>query len=206
MSTPKPVCVQRQGPQFLTLDPALHRIAANWPRGDAPRVDIAVVAPPKMTARPHRKVPFRERFVAAKGVPMSRPTQNDLLLKLGDEGLNHRFSGDDLRNRKVLGPDGKDIGHVSALFLDRAECRVRFLQVGTGGFLGLGEREFLIPIEDVTSTEPAEVFIRHTREQVLAEPHYDPKAVTLRDQTFWAMYYGYYGHEPYWTTGERIRG
>ena len=132
---------------------------------------------------------------------MSHHIQNDLLLKLGDAGLDRRFSGTDLRNRKVLGPDGKDIGHVSALFLDRTECRVRFLQVGTGGFLGLGEREFLIPIEDVTSTEPAEVHIRHTREQVLAEPDYDPKSVTLRDQTFWAVYYGYYGHEPYWTKG-----
>ena len=133
---------------------------------------------------------------------MSRPTQNDLLLKLGDAGLNHHFSGDDLRNRKVLGPDGKDIGHVSALFLDKAEGQVRFLQVGTGGFLGLGEREFLIPVEDVTGTRPAEVQIAHTREQVLAGPHYDPHAAAGRGQAFWAAYYGYYGHSPYWTKGE----
>ena len=133
---------------------------------------------------------------------MSRLTQNDLLLQLGDTNLKRRFSGDDLRNRKVLGPDGKDIGHVSALFLDRAECQVRFLQVGTGGFLGLGEREFLIPVEDVTRTGPAEVHVRHTREQVLAEPQYDPHSVEGRDQAFWAAYYGYYGHSPYWTQGE----
>jgi PRC-barrel domain len=133
---------------------------------------------------------------------MSRSTHNDLLLKLGDADLNHRFAGADLRNRKVLGPDGKDIGHVSALFLDRAECQVRFLQVGTGGFLGLGEREFLIPVEDLTITEPAEVQIAHTREQVLAEPHFDPHSEAGQDQAFWATYYGYYGHTPYWITGE----
>ena len=133
---------------------------------------------------------------------MSHHLQNDLLLKLGDAGLDRRFSGTDLRNRKVLGPDGKDIGHVSALFLDRTECRVRFLQVGTGGFLGLGEREFLIPVDDITSTEPAEVQIAHTREQVLAEPHFDPHAEAERGQAFWAAYYSYYGHAPYWTCGK----
>ncbi len=35
---------QRQGPQFLTLDPALHQIAdklaANWPRVPVPPVDL----------------------------------------------------------------------------------------------------------------------------------------------------------------------
>lgn len=133
---------------------------------------------------------------------MSRSTHHDLLLKLGDADLNRRFAGADLRNRKVLGPDGKDIGHVSALFLDRAECQVRFLQVGTGGFLGLGEREFLIPVDDVTVTEPAEVRIAHTREQVLAEPHFDPQTAAAQDQAFWGAYYRYYGHTPYWTRGE----
>lgn len=130
---------------------------------------------------------------------MSQHSQNDLLIKLGDAKLKLNDSDVDLRNRKVLGPDGKDIGHVSALFLDREHGQIRFLQVGTGGFLGLGEREFLIPVEDVIRTEPAEVHINHTREQVMAEPHYDPKSVTLRDQTFWAAYYGYYGHADYWT-------
>ena len=58
VSSPKPARVQRQGPQFLTLDPALHRIAANWLKGDTPRVDlIAALALPKTTVRPHRKVP-----------------------------------------------------------------------------------------------------------------------------------------------------
>ena len=133
---------------------------------------------------------------------MSQHSQNDLLIKLGDTKLKLNDSDDDLRNRKVLGPDGNDIGHVSALFLDREHGQIRFLQVGTGGFLGLGEREFLIPVEDVIRTEPAEVHINHTREQVLAEPHYDPKSVTLRDQTFWAAYYGYYGHADSWTKEE----
>jgi sporulation protein YlmC with PRC-barrel domain len=133
---------------------------------------------------------------------MSRSTHNDLLLKLGDSTLGRRFAGADLRNRKVFGPDGKDIGHISALFLDRTACRVRFLQVGTGGFLGLGEREFLVPVDDVTITEPAEVRIAHTREQVLAEPHYDPHSEAEQDQTFWAAYYRYYGHTPYWASGQ----
>jgi len=194
---------QRHGPQFLTLDPALHQIAANWPRDHPLPVDlIAFLAPTSTAARPYRKVPFGKRLTPVNGERMPHQSQNDLLLKLGDTNLKRRFTGNDLRNRKVLGPDGTDIGHVSALFLDRAEGRTRFLQVGTGGFLDLGEREFLIPVEDVTRTEPAEVHIHHTREQVLAELHYDPKSVTLRDQAFREAYSGYYGHAPSWTRGK----
>ena len=53
--------------------------------------------------------------------------QNDPLVKLGDSDLTLANTGDDLQDRKVLDAEGKDIGHVSALFIDQEERKVRFI-------------------------------------------------------------------------------
>jgi len=128
----------------------------------------------------------------------AQATQNDPLVKLGDSDLTLANTGDDLQDRKVLDAEGQDIGHVSALFIDQEERKVRFIQVGAGGFLGIGEREFLVPVEDIKSISPAEIHLNHTREHVLGAPHYDPKLVRGQSREFWNPYYGYYGVSPYW--------
>ena len=109
--------------------------------------------------------------------------------------------GDDLRDRKVFAADGAEIGHVSALFIDQKERKVRFLQVMAGGFLGIGEREFLVPIKDVSSTTASEVHINHSREHLIGSPHFDPDLIEQPSRDFWNPYYGYYGVLPYWNRG-----
>ena len=74
---------------------------------------------------------------------MTQPNPKDLLEKLKDTDLEFADSDQDLRNRRVTDLSGKHIGHVIALFVDRQDRKIRFLQVGAGGFLGIGEREFL---------------------------------------------------------------
>ena len=125
----------------------------------------------------------------------------DLLEKLGDTNLMLSDPGEDIRGRKVVDANGQDIGHVSALFIDKSERKIRFLQVGAGGFLGIGEREFFVPIEDVSSTSHSEVHISHNRDQVIAAPHFDPKLTTKYDRNFFYPYYSYYGITPYWGGG-----
>jgi hypothetical protein len=41
------------------------------------------------------------------------------------------------------------MGSVEDFYVDTVEREVRFLDVGTGGLLGLGEKRFLIPVEAV---------------------------------------------------------
>ena len=54
---------------------------------------------------------------------MSQQTQDrtaqDLLVKLGDTNLVLSDSDKDIRERKVIDSDGNNIGHVSALFIDK---------------------------------------------------------------------------------------
>ena len=56
---------------------------------------------------------------------------------------------------------------VEDLYIDRQEREVRFLEVGAGGFLGIGERRFLVPVEAVTKV---------SEDQIIVEPDTKKKA------------------------------
>ncbi|MGY2896659.1 PRC-barrel domain-containing protein [Deinococcus sp. UYEF24] len=120
-------------------------------------------------------------------------TDHVALVRLGDTDLTFIDSTQDLRGRTVTDSAGKDVGHVSALFIDRDDHKVRFLQVSAGGFLGLGERAFLIPVEDITSLQALRVQIGHTLAAVKSAPPYDPALINWRDAEFWSAHYLHYG-------------
>jgi sporulation protein YlmC with PRC-barrel domain len=120
------------------------------------------------------------------------------LHKLGDTGWTVADPAEDVRGRKVVDRVGEDIGTVDGLFVDDRERKVRFLRVAAGGFLGLGETKFLIPVEAVMRVTDDAVHVDRTRPQVTAAPRYDPDLV---EQRTWADVYGYYGYPPYWVSG-----
>ncbi|HEX5497584.1 MAG TPA: PRC-barrel domain-containing protein [Thermomicrobiales bacterium] len=130
---------------------------------------------------------------------MSVNTNTDTLVKLGDTDLQLADPHEDVRNRKVVDRAGDDIGHVDALLVDQRDHKVRFLQVAAGGFLGLGERKFVIPIDAVTSVTPKDVRIDQTRQHLIGSPAYDPDLVYKQD--YYSGLYGYYGYPPYWSPG-----
>lgn len=137
---------------------------------------------------------------------MTENAQDELLVKLSDAGLTVSDPSADIRGRKVIDEHGDAIGDVSALFIDKGERKVRMLQVDAGGFLGLGERHFLIPAEAVAGVTRNEVRIKQTREHVTNSPAYEPNLIEVRNGDYWEPYYGYYGYEPYWGGGPMKRG
>jgi sporulation protein YlmC with PRC-barrel domain len=79
-----------------------------------------------------------------------------------------------VRSRKVLDKAGQGIGEVDDLLVDEREHKVRFVRVVAGGFLGLGETKFLIPIDAITKVEAKAVHVDQTRDHVTRGPCYDP--------------------------------
>jgi sporulation protein YlmC with PRC-barrel domain len=45
--------------------------------------------------------------------------------------------------KDVYAAEGQRMGSVSDLYIDPEDREVRFLEVGTGGFLGIGKKRFL---------------------------------------------------------------
>jgi len=107
----------------------------------------------------------------------------------------------DIRGRKVVDRHGAEVGHVSALFIDEDERKVRMVEVRAGGFLGLGERHFLLPVDAIASVAADEVRIKETQERVVRSPAYDPALVKAPTHENWEPFYGYYGLSPYWGHG-----
>lgn len=101
----------------------------------------------------------------------------------------------DVRDRKVIDSTGREIGHIHDLFVDANAEEVRFLEVASGGFFGLGETRFLIPVEAVTGLSENALFLNQTRSRVVEAPAYNPQ---LASESYYADIYNYYGYSPYW--------
>ena len=121
------------------------------------------------------------------------------LTKLSDADMTISDASADVRGRTVLDKLGDEIGKVDALMIDDRESKVRFLQVASGGFLGIGARHFLIPVDAVTRVDADHVHVDQTRERVASSPGYDPTVVPETD--YYTDVYGYYGYGPYWGPG-----
>jgi sporulation protein YlmC with PRC-barrel domain len=122
------------------------------------------------------------------------------LVKLSDTELTLADRAEDIRGRKALDTAGEDLGEVDDLFIDDQEQKVRFLQISSGGFLGLGATKFLIPVDAIARITEDAVYINQSRERVAGAPRYDPALV---DERYVSDLYGHYGYPPYWGPGYR---
>jgi sporulation protein YlmC with PRC-barrel domain len=125
------------------------------------------------------------------------------LVKLSDTNLTLASRAEDIRGRDVLDTAGDEIGKVDDLLIDEQEQKVRFLQVSSGGFLGLGATKFLIPVDAIMRMTEDAVYISHARERLAGAPRYDPSLV---DERYLGDVYGYYGYSPYWGPDYRYPG
>ena len=114
------------------------------------------------------------------------------LVKLSDSSFVLEDPDQDLRGLDVYDQDGQKVGTVEDFYVDSAERQVRFLDVGAGGFLGLGEKHFLIPTEAVRDANEDKVIIDQCREKVLGAP--DFRVDTAPTADYLRGIYGHYGY------------
>jgi sporulation protein YlmC with PRC-barrel domain len=92
------------------------------------------------------------------------------LIRLGDSDFVAANPEDDLRGKAVYDAEGQRIGSVGDLYIDRQEREVRFLEVGAGGFLRMGEKHFLVPVEAVVEVADDRVTIEPDRTEKMEGP------------------------------------
>jgi sporulation protein YlmC with PRC-barrel domain len=119
------------------------------------------------------------------------------LVRLSDTDLAPE-PNEDVRSLPVVDGNGNEVGAVDDLLIDEQEKKVRLLQVGSGGFLGVGGKTRLIPVDAVTGIDE-KVHIDTSREAVAESPEYDPKLV--HETEYYKSLYGHYGYPPYWGPG-----
>jgi hypothetical protein len=98
----------------------------------------------------------------------------------------------ELRGHRVMDSRNREIGDVAGLYVDMNERKLRFLQIITTGFLGLGRKHYLIPYEDVDEETPGLVKLHHDQETMERAPVFDPHALPTDDyQKAIREHYGY---------------
>jgi CBS domain-containing protein/sporulation protein YlmC with PRC-barrel domain len=117
------------------------------------------------------------------------------LIRLSDTDLTLADRAEDIRGRKAFDMAGEELGDVKDLFIDEREHKVRFLEVSSGGFLGLGATKFMLPVDAITRITDDAVYMNQSRERVAGSPHYDP---TLVEERYVSDVYRHYGYAPYW--------
>jgi sporulation protein YlmC with PRC-barrel domain len=113
---------------------------------------------------------------------MESGQQRSNLTKLTEVDLLLEEPWQDIRGLEVYDVNGEQIGSVEDLYVDRESRLPRFLEVSAGGFLGIGKKHFLIPIEEV-SREMGEdrVTVNQPRDKVVESPDFDPDDVANPD-------------------------
>ena len=124
------------------------------------------------------------------------------LVKLSDSGLVLENPEHDVRGLDVHDKGGEQIGEVADLYVDEDRRGVRFLDVKAGGFLGIGEKDFLIPVEAVLEADDEKVVVDQTRQKVIDSPPLDTGVVAQADyQRDIYDHYGYGAKRPDATPG-----
>jgi sporulation protein YlmC with PRC-barrel domain len=107
----------------------------------------------------------------------------------------------DLRGKSVLDPSGRYFGWVANLYVDEDERQLRFVDVLTGGFLGLGRTHHLVPIEALIPSEEAQrlglygaVQLQVDRQTVERSPTF-PNPLAGPDPEFQEAISQYYGYD-----------
>jgi hypothetical protein len=73
------------------------------------------------------------------------------LVKLSEEeDLHLDEPWQDIHGLDVYDLDSEQIGSEEELYVERDSRLPRFLVVSAGGFLGLGKKQFLVPVEEVS--------------------------------------------------------
>ncbi|RPJ74559.1 MAG: PRC-barrel domain containing protein [Alphaproteobacteria bacterium] len=102
---------------------------------------------------------------------------------------------------KVFNMAGEDIGKIEDLIIDLENSRIAYALIPFGGFLGIGNKQFAIPWEDISERQNGHGFTLKINKEILekAEGFDEDELPLTREQL--SNTYAYYGNKPYWETG-----
>jgi sporulation protein YlmC with PRC-barrel domain len=112
---------------------------------------------------------------AQGGSRMESSERQPNLVKLSEEDLHLDEPWQDIRGLDVYDVDDEQIGSVEELYVERDSRLPRFLVVSAGGFLGVGKKHFLVPVEEVSRDmgEEERVTLNRDRDKVVGSPNFE---------------------------------
>ncbi len=118
----------------------------------------------------------------------------------GDPVGRHDLIGTDrVEGTNVYRSDGKKIGEIERVMLDKLSGRAAYAVMSFGGFLGIGEDHYPIPWARLTYNEKLGGYEVNISDKELENaPRYATGEEWKWDAARGRDIYGYYGVAPYW--------
>lgn len=113
----------------------------------------------------------------------------------------HVLSASTIIGDSVRNVAGEDLGEIEELMIDLDHNRIAYAVLSFGGFLGIGDKLFAVPMESLALDEPNHQFILDVdRETLENAPGFDKDDwPNTADRDWGASIYNHYGQEPYWS-------
>ena len=107
------------------------------------------------------------------------------------------ISSEDINGTEVYGQDGKNLGEIDHLIIDKGSGRVAYAVMSFGGLLGLGHSHYPIPWGALTYDRSLGGFRTNITEQQLKDaPQFSDDS--WQDRDWETKTHQYYRTQPYW--------
>lgn len=123
------------------------------------------------------------------------------------DGMRKLVRCAELEGTNVQGRDEKKLGEVEQIILDPNGNRIAYFVLGTGGVLGLGEKEFALPWEPVKimfdEEDDIEISFPASEESLKTAPEYvDKDWKRMSDPVWIRQVYVFHSAKPYWSEAD----
>jgi uncharacterized protein YrrD len=110
------------------------------------------------------------------------------------------MSASTLTGDNVVNAAGEDLGRIQDIMLDTPTGRVAYAVLSFGGFLGMGDKLFAIPWDQLSLDEENKRFVLNVNRAKLENaPGFDKDNwPDMADPSWGSRIYSYYGSHPYW--------
>jgi sporulation protein YlmC with PRC-barrel domain len=115
----------------------------------------------------------------------------------------HFMLANDVKGHKVVNKNAEDLGKIEDYMLDLETGRMAYAVLSFGGFLGMGEKLFVIPWSafNVQLFENDLRIVLNVDKEILKKAQGFDKSQLPLGYTDLSSVYNYYGYKPYWQTG-----
>ena len=106
---------------------------------------------------------------------------------------------------KVENPKGENLGKIESLMLDLSEGRILYAVLSFGGFLGMGDKLFPVPVDAVSFRVDEKGNLDRgildvDKDTLKNAPGYDRNELPdWADRTYASRVYSHYGSTPWWS-------
>jgi sporulation protein YlmC with PRC-barrel domain len=112
------------------------------------------------------------------------------------------ISSEDVNGTEVYGPDGKNVGEIDHLMIDKVSGQVAYAVISFGGFLGLGHKHYPVPWSALTYDKSLGGFRTNITESQLKDaPEFSDDS--WQDRSWEERTHRHYTAPYYWELGAR---